>query len=131
MAYSDPLPSIVAYLAAGVTPVRVVADVPDPRPPTLLQVYRVGGDALTPVREQVRLDVFAWAPSDVPAMTLALQARTLIWALAGKSTLGFMVYRVQEFLGPTKIRDPIRVSPQVWATYDLDIRANAAIHQAA
>lgn len=128
MSYPDALPLLRTYLLPIVAPVPVVTRVPDPRPERLVQVRRVGGPALVPVRDQARIDVFTWDPDDSPAMALALTVREAVWALAGTSTLGPQVYRIEEFLGPRMADDPITHSPRTWATYELTIRADSAIH---
>ncbi len=126
MSFPDALGLAIAYLDA-LNAVDVVADVPIPRPETLIQVRRVGGTAEL-VRDRARLDIWAWAPTSLEAMTLALAVRAQIWALAGKATLGPVCYRVAETMGPRQFDDPISQTPRVWATYALDLRADAAIH---
>jgi hypothetical protein len=121
---------LITYLTPIVAPVGVVARVPDPRPETFVQVRRVGGAALVPVRDTARLDVWCWAPTDQAAMDLARAVRTAVWALSGTALLGPVCYRVQEFLGPRLDDDPVTGSPRVWATYALDLRANDAIQPA-
>ena len=127
MPFPDALSLVVAYLTAQNPGVDVVTRVPIPRPEQLIQVRRVGGTADL-VRDRARIDVFAWAPTDLEAMTLALAVRAQIWALAGKSTLGPVCYRVAETMGPRQFDDQISQTPRVWATFALDIRADAAIH---
>lgn len=126
--YPDLYPALRAYLLPIIAPVDVVTRIPDPRPETLLQIRRVGGQALVPVRDRVRMDVWSWAPTDEQAMDLALGVREAIWALAGTTTLGIRVYRVEEFLGPRHDDDPNTSSPRVWMTPELTIRADSAIH---
>lgn len=126
--WPDPDSLLHAYLAPLLAPVAVVSRVPDPRPAQLVQVRRVGGNALLPVRDSARMDIWAWAPTDTDAMGLALAVRAAVWALAGTNLLGGVVcYRVQEFMAPRLDEDPITGSPRAWATYALDLRANAAI----
>ncbi|MEU2180113.1 hypothetical protein [Streptomyces thermolilacinus] len=125
--FGDVAPALIAYLADRIEGVRVVSRVPDPRPPRLLQVRRVGGAAVPPVRETVRLDIQAWDTSDPAAMQLALAARTHVWALAGTSLLGAACYRVEELLAPRLDDDPVTNSPVAWATYSLLMRADDAV----
>jgi hypothetical protein len=127
MPFPDGLGLVVAYLDAQNSGIDVVTRVPVPCPERLIQVRRAGGTAGL-VRDRPRLDVFAWAPTDLEAMALALTVRAQIWALAGKTTLGPMCYRVEETMGPRQFDDQISQTPRVWATYALDIRADAAIH---
>jgi len=130
MAWPDATRLLIDYLAPLVAPVRVAARVPQdsaPRPP-LVQVRRVGGTALEPVRDRARMDVWAWHATDVDAMALALAVRQHVWALSGTALLGGVpCYRVGEFLGPQRADDSASLTPRVWATYELDLRADEAI----
>ncbi|WP_049566880.1 hypothetical protein [Streptomyces sp. SBT349] len=129
--FPDVTGALIAYLTPLVAPVRVVSRVPDPRPPLLVQVRRVGGAATPPVRDAARMDVWCWGPTDSTAMTLALQARAAVWALSGTQLLGGLTcYEVSEFLGPRLDDDPITNSPRAWATYSLLVRADSAINPA-
>lgn len=130
MAFPDVNALLIAYLDPLVDPVGVVSRVPDPRPARLVQVRRVGGAALPPVRDTARVDVWCWDTTDRRAMELALAVRGHVWKLAGTALLGPMCYRVQEFLAPRLDDDPVTNSPRVWATYSLDVRANDAIQPA-
>ena len=133
MAWPDATKLVIDYLTPLLAPVRVAARVPQdsaPRTP-LVQVRRVGGVATPPVRDRARLDVWAWAEDDAAAMALALAVRGHIWALSGTTLLdGVPCYQVAEFLGPQHDDDPQSGTPRVWATYDLDLRANQAIQPA-
>lgn len=131
MAFPDVNGLLITYLAGVVAPTPVVSRVPDPRPARLVQVRRVGGAALPPVRDGARLDVWCWEDDDQAAMALAATVRTAVWALSGTALLGPVCYRVQEFLAPRLDDDPVTNSPRVWATYQLDVRADAAIQPAA
>lgn len=124
MALPDPLALLRAYLLPLVAPVPVVVRVPDPRPEKLVQIRRVGGPAVAPVRDRPRIDVLAWAATDAEAVALQSTARSAIWALRGTGTLGVMVYDVEEFLGPRLDDDPEYAVPRCWATYQLTIRAD-------
>lgn len=130
MAFPDANGLLIAYLTPLRAPVPVVSRVPDPRPSQLIQVRRVGGGALWPVRDSARLDIWAWAPDDKTAMDLALAVRADIWKLAGTQLLGVPCYRVQEFLAPRLDDDPVTNSPRAWATYSLDVRASDVISPA-
>jgi hypothetical protein len=139
MAFPDAVDLVIGYLDPIVAPVKVANRVPNPRPDRFVQVRRVGGPAQVPVRDRPRLDVFAWAPTDPQAMALALQVRTALWALAGTNLLGVAVYRVSEFMGPRQDDDTLPATtttttgggtPRVWATYELDLRADDVIHAA-
>jgi hypothetical protein len=131
VSFPDPTALLIAYLTPLLDPVAVVSRVPDPRPTQLVQVRRTGGNALPPVRDSARMDVWAWAAVDHDAMTLGLTVRSAIWALAGTTLLGGVpCYRVQEFMAPRLDEDPTTNSPRAWATYTLDLRANAVISPA-
>jgi hypothetical protein len=131
MAFPDANALLIAYLTPLVAPVAVVSRVPDPRPVQLVQVRRVGGAGLMPVRDSARLDVKCWDADDRAAMALALLVRAHVWALSGTSLPGGVpCYRVQEFLAPRLDDDPVTNSPVAWATYVLDLRADDVVHPA-
>jgi len=127
--FPDPAGLVIGYLEPLVAPVHVGSRVPKPRPDRFIQVRRVGGRSET-VRDIARLDIFCWDPTDPGAMALALDVRTRIWALAGSALLGPAVYRVAEFLAPRHSDDDKTGTPRVWATYELAVRADDAIHRA-
>lgn len=127
MAYPDIVALLRTYLLPIVTPVAVVSRVPDPRPTRLVQVRRVGGGQLRPVRDQPRVDVICWDTTDPGAMALADTARRAVHTLAGTVLLGPAVYRVDETLGPRQIDDPLTGLPRVLATYSITVRADDAI----
>jgi hypothetical protein len=131
VSFPDPTALLITYLTPLLDPAAVVSRVPDPRPTQLVQVRRTGGNALEPVRDSARMDVWAWAATDQAAMTLGLTVRSAVWALAGTTLLGGVpCYRVQEFMAPRLDEDPTTNSPRCWATYTLDLRANAVISPA-
>lgn len=128
MAWPDVVALLAAYLDSQMPSDVVVASrVPNPRPAKLLQVRRVGGTKAPPVRDRPRIDLVAWAASEVDAMQIGLQARSLVNALIGTSTLGVIVYRVEETLGPRQLDDPETGTPRVLSTQSLLIRADEAI----
>lgn len=118
---------LVSYLGLSLDPVPVATEVPDPRPPELVQIRRVGGPALPPVREAVRIDVFCWAETEERAYTLGNLAREAIWELNGQDLAGLPVYDVSEFMGLTMTADDETRTPQLWATYELTVRADGAV----
>jgi hypothetical protein len=127
MAYPDIVALLRAYLLPIVTPVAVVSRIPAPRPASLVQLRRVGGTQLRPVRDQPRVDALCWAAGEPAAWTLADLVRRAIGDLAGTTLLGPVVYRVDEFMGPRQDDDPLTGTPRVWATYTLTVRADDAI----
>ncbi|MEU6204592.1 hypothetical protein ABZ814_13505 [Micromonospora musae] len=127
MAYPDIVALLRTYLLPIVDPVGVVGRVPDPRPARLVQLRRVGGTQLRPVRDQPRVDAICWDATDPAAVALADTVRRAVHALAGTTLLGPTVYRVDETLGPMSIDDPLTGSPRVMATYSIAVRADEAI----
>lgn len=128
MAFPDVAGLVIGYLDP-LFAAPVASRVRKPRPDQFIQVRRVGGRTAT-VRDIARLDIFCWDETDSAAMALALDVRTRIWALAGTALLGPAVYRVSEFLAPRHSDDPETGTPRVWATYELAVRADDAIHRA-
>jgi hypothetical protein len=127
--FADVVAVLVAHLDP-LLPAKVATRVPHRRPVEFIQIRRVGGAALPPVRELVRIDVLAWAKSEVRAAQLGRYTREAIWALAGTTIADLPIYQVGEFLGPTMIDDDETGIPQSWATYELMVRAEPAIHGA-
>lgn len=130
MAFPDVVALTIGYLAPIVAPDPVSSRVPDPRPARFVQVRRVGGTPLPPVRERARLDVHCWAPEEPDAMALALTVRAAMWALSGTELLGVPVYDVGELLSPRLDDDDLTGTPRVWATYTLTVRADDVIQPA-
>lgn len=128
--FPDIVAAIVAHLGAVMAPIPVATEVAEDRPPEFVQVRRVGGPALPPVREAVRLDVFAWAATEVRAYQVGTTVRDAFWALNGQVVDGITVYEVGEFLGPTMTADAETRTPQLWATYELTVRADGAVPRA-
>ena len=125
MAYPDIIALLVAYLDPLLTG-PVATRVPDPRPDVWTQLRRVGGPVAKPVRDRPRIDVISWALTDPEAWTLAELTRRSIHALQGTATLGPVVYRVEETLGPRQLDDTVTGRPRCLATYSILIRANDA-----
>lgn len=124
--YPDIVALLVTYLDS-LTTVRVASDVPNPRPTELVQVRRVGGTQLRPVRDKPRVDFTVWAATYPRANEIADIIRTAVHQLAGTDTLGPVVYRVEETLGPRQLDDPLTGTPRVLQTHSIDVRADAAI----
>ena len=129
-AFPDVVNLLRHYLIQHVPGVDVWTRVPRNPPDRMVQIRRVGGVATPPVRDHPRVDIFAWARDEHTAMQLGLQVRAAMWALPGSDLNGTQVYSVSEFMGLRQIDDPATGSPQVWATYQLMVRADAAIHPA-
>lgn len=127
MAYPDIVALLRTYLSPLVSPVPIASRVPSPRPVRWLQIRRIGGTQLRPVRDQPHVDVLAWDDDEPGAWSLAEAARRHVHALAGTTLLGPVVYRVDEILGPRQIDDEETGLPRVMATYSIDVRADDAI----
>lgn len=127
MAFPDVLNLLRDTLATANSPTPVVTRIPASRPVTFIQLRHVGGADLRPVRVRERFDVFTWAADEPTAQALALTVRGQIHAYAGTSTIGAMVYRVDEFLAPRPFDDLLAGVFRSWATYQLDVRADDAI----
>lgn len=131
MAWPDIIPALITHLDAqsSLDGVTVANEVPSPIPTKLLQVRRVGGPAAPPVRDKPRIDLIAWADSAAEAMAVALAARTLVHALWGVtlSPSGIVVYRIEEFLGPRQLDDPLTGKRRVLQTQTITHRADEAI----
>jgi hypothetical protein len=127
--FADVVAILVAYLDPLLS-APVATRVPIPRPVEFIQVRRVGGPALPPARELVRVDVFAWAETEVRAAQLGRAARQAVWALAGTTVDGMTVYQAGEFMGPTMVDDDETGVAQSWTTYELIVRAEPAMYAA-
>ena len=90
--YPDIVALLVAYLDP-LTTVRVASDVPNPRLTELIQVRRVGGTQLRPVRDKPRVDFIVWAATSPRANEIADLVRNAVHQLAGTATLGPVVDR--------------------------------------
>lgn len=123
MALPDAVALVVAYLD-GLHPVPVASKVPHPRPDEFIQVRRVGGGGLPPVRDVARLDIFSWSTSGVTAETLGAAVRKEMLALARTTLLGgVQCYRVEESLY-RQFDDPETGAARCWGTYALTLRAD-------
>lgn len=122
MAIPDAVALVVSYLD-GLHSETVSAEVPDPRPTTFIQVRRIGGAGLPPVRDVARLDVMCWSTGSAAAMTLGQTVRAEMFALGRTSLSGVPVYRVEETLF-RQWTDPETGQPCAWGTYALTLRAN-------
>lgn len=126
--FPDSVGLVIAYLDGTlIEPVGSRVPSAVPRPSKFVVVRRAGGTGIVPVRDRVRMDIWAWALTDPDAMALAIACREKIWELAGNDSLGPMVYRVGEFMAPQQFDDPETGVPRVWATYELDVRADGVI----
>lgn len=130
MAFPEIVTDLIDYLGPVDGTVTVHSRIPNPRPAEFVMIRRFGGIAGEPVRDMPRLDVQAWAVTEPRARELLTIVRSRIWALAGSNTLGYMVYKVSEFMGPTDRTDPETGLPFAWFRPELSIRADDVIHVA-
>ena len=101
----------VAYLTAelaarGETAV-VSTKVPNPRPPRLVRVRRLGGVRVDVITDVPMVAFDCWAPNEVAAEALAELTRALISAIPDRSIPGGVVCcDVEEGGGPVNQPDP-------------------------
>lgn len=124
MPIPDAVALVIAYLD-GLHTEQVSAKVPNPRPSKLIQVRRIGGGGLPPVRDVARLDVICWDDAgSAAASTLGTTVRAEMFALARTTTLGGVdCYRVEESLF-RQFDDEETEAYRTWGTYALTLRAN-------
>lgn len=122
MALPDAVALVVSYLNGLHTP-DVVSEVPNPRPAEFIQVRRVGGAGLPPVRDVARLDIFTWSTGAPAAMALGNTVRAQMLALARTTLLGVQCYRVEETLF-RQFDDELTGQARCWGTYALTLRAD-------
>jgi len=125
VAIPDAVALVIAYLD-GLHSIPVVSKVPNPRPAEFIQVRRVGGAGLAPVRDVARLDIFCWSTSGPAAMQLGGTVRAQMFALGRTTALGVDCYRVQEVLFRQFDDDETGV-PRCWGTYELTLRADEVL----
>lgn len=133
--FPDAVKIVIDYLESKLNqpdPVALVASrVPaaplDAFPYQMVIVRRAGGTPLYPVRDRARMDIWAWSKDDPKAMALAMACRKAIWEMSGTVVGGTTCYRVDEFMAPQQMDDPETGLPRVWATYELDLRADNVI----
>lgn len=132
MSFPDSVKLTVDYLKPIVLPFPAhvgsrVPNVPLTFPFNFVVVRRAGGTSLYPVRDRARMDIWAWARTDPEAMALAIACRTAIWEMSGTVVGETTCYRVDEFMAPQQMDDPETGLPRVWATYEIDLRADSVI----
>lgn len=126
MAMPDAVVLVVTYLD-GLHTEKVASKVPNPRPAKLIQVRRVGGGGLPPVRDLARLDIFCWDDAgSAAAATLGSTVRAEMLALAGTSLSGVQCYRVEESLF-RQFDDDESGTYRTWGTYALTLRADEVL----
>ena len=131
MAIPDTVGLMIAWVVGlslpGSPPVS--AEIPDPLTEDHVQVRRLGGPALPPVRDQPLIHLSSWAPTDKLALDRLNIIRPQMWALVGTATLGVTVYELDETAGPTSTTDPQGGRPFAFMRWAVTVRANDIIHQ--
>jgi hypothetical protein len=120
------LPDVVGLVRTyldGLHAIPVVSKVPEPRPAEFIQIRRIGGAALPPVRDLPRVDIFCWSTGGPEAMTLGNTVRAQMFALARTAPSGVQCYRVEESLF-RQFDDPETGQARSWGTYALILRAD-------
>lgn len=105
------------------------AEIPDPIPVDYIQVRRMGGPAMPPVRDQPLLQFSSWAASDLESMNRLQVIREGLWALQGTDGLGVTLYEVFESAGPTSTTDSQTSRRYAFMRTALTVRADDIIHQ--
>ena len=123
MALPDAVALVVSYLDGLHPTLTVSSEVPSPRPGEFIQVRRVGGAGLPPVRDVARLDIFTWSTGGPAAMALGNTIRAEVFALARTTLLGIQCYRVEETLF-RQFDDELTNQARCWGTYALTLRAD-------
>lgn len=126
MAIPDAVKLVRDYLAALHPTIPVVNAVPNPLPAEFIEVRRVGGFGLRPVRDLVALDIWCWAATAPRAMQLGSDVRAEMFALARTTLLGVDCYRVNEVLF-RQFDDDETGTPRCWGTYELTLRADEVL----
>jgi hypothetical protein len=124
-------PNVVALLLdffdGTLSDVAFVNDVPNPRPERFVQLRRIGGPAIVPVRDQPLIDVRSWDPLPARAMDTLLEVRSGLWSLNGRDDLGVQVYRLAETVGPRQTNDQTTGTPIAWLSVAMTIRADDVV----
>ena len=113
----------------GLPAAQISADIPDPIPTDFVQVRRLGGSGLPPVRDQPLIQFSSWATSDRLAMVRLEEIRTALWTLPGSTTLGITVYAVDDSSGPTSTTDPNTGRRFAFMRNTITVRADDIAHQ--
>ncbi|MEW1668807.1 hypothetical protein ACWGSB_01665 [Streptomyces albidoflavus] len=108
-------------LAAAGDPVPVVSRIPNPRPPRLVRVQRIGGLRQTVVSDRPRLDFHAWAETEADAADLAELVRALVAAVPGVRN-GVAVYSAREVGGPMWLPDSATGTPRYAFAAEIHMR---------
>lgn len=94
---------------------------PMPTDHPVIQVRRVGGIRETVVSDLARIDLLVWSDTDKKAADLAQLVRAIVLSMAG-DTATEVVYRTDEFVGPTRYADPDSDQPRWLLTVEVATR---------
>ncbi len=107
--FPDVEAALVGWLPAAVSPYGVDAPVstqiPNPRPPKFVRLFRTGGPSRDVVVDDAQVTFECWANSDTDAADMALVVRAVILAVANTDAGGDLLYRAREFSGPARLPD--------------------------
>ncbi|MFJ1640814.1 hypothetical protein [Streptomyces sp. NPDC088256] len=124
----DAVAVVTGYLRAALKahgkPVPVVSRIPSPRPPSFVQVQRIGGTQQTVVSDRPRLDIHCWGESESAAHDLAALSRALLGDISGVRD-GVTVYRVAEVGGPMWLPDDQTSAPRFAFAVEIHMRGHA------
>lgn len=129
MAIPDTPALLITWLETQALGPTFGAKLPDPIPDDYVQIRRIGGPALPPVRDQPLIQFSSWAATGQLAMDMLHTLRPLLFALVGTATLGPVVYDVAEQAGPTSTTDPQTGRPWAFMRTSITIRADELTHQ--
>lgn len=111
-----------ALLARGLdVPVRT--RVPDPRPPQLVRIERVGGSRLDRITDRPRLDFECWGPDEGTLADLVKVVRALVFAIPGWR--GAVAYDVVDVGGPNTAPDPVSGQERSSFAVEVSLRGKA------
>lgn len=103
---------VITWLAGQLDPVRVVSQVPSPRPGELVKVTRVGGPQRDLRTDSPLVLVECWAATRVRAGELAADARAAAHAMRSQRVGDVWVKDVVDVAGPSFFPDPDTTSPR-------------------
>ena len=114
---------VVAYLKPLLMPVKVVTDVPSPRPTKFVRILLTGGGGRRAmVLHDAQVTVEAWGSTYSEASTLMMLADAHMHAARFNSD---DIYNVESFGAPVNLPDPTSGQSRLTATYQVTLRASA------
>ncbi len=131
MSFPDVTGALIDYLTDNnvhAADVHISASIPDDDRDKSVQVRRVGGSAMPPVRDSPIMEFRHWGETARGAAQAAGLTRAALWALPGTDLLGagVTVYRLDE-TGYRDVSDPLTGRPLSILTVNIQIRADSAI----